>query len=218
MKAWSQTQLRNGNTLAVADYNRDHEAARASAVSIDRTQLPATSINRAKVTAGAFHRVWLFDMEDVNADYPGEQSVERDTDGLSFQFAGISHYRGSTTEFFSGSCADGKEGMYQIELKGNYFVHKYWDFSARPINPKKLGIRIYWNSNPVLETWGFTHPMGSFTLNVTVPGVAGSNTLSMEYTCPESGSQDSRVVAGTSYHVTQAHLWGMQALVIGRWR
>lgn len=220
MKYWTQQQARDDGTVEAAGYSTEIATASSAAASLDRTQLPRLSIAKANIQDYALHRVYVIDMDDFNPTYPGEQSTFRETGCVywNWQAASYKNYGGGEVELFSIELPDGKEGLYQIELKGNYYVHPYWGNSLTPINPKNLSIGIYLNGVQVLKTQGFVRPMGSFYLVGAGAGVGGTNTLSITAQFNAAGRQDAIVINSTNYEWIQWHLACLQAVVIGRWR
>ena len=226
MKHWTKHHFREGGTLEAQGYIAEAQAARASATTLDRTQVPPESIGVTQLITGAMQRTWLLDMNLINTSNPGEQGSVRSDSSIQLPYSweaityndcsGAPEGEGST--FMTRGVTGGREGVYLITVKGNYLVHPYFNNAAAPINPKRLGLILRWHGVSVCETWGFTHPCGSFVLSVPVLGQTGTNTLSLAWVFPAPGPNDSVLFAGTTYPVVQAHLWGMQALIEGQWR
>lgn len=219
-KHWTQVQPTSDNTLDADGYNKELITAASSATSLDRTQIPTLGITRSNLEDYALHKVWLYDLSDFSTNGAGEQTAYRDTGGYAYNWASASYdnYYGETAEIASFELTGCKEGLYHIEWAGSYQVFKYWDLCAPPYNGKKLSVSIRFNGATVLETWGFTRPMGSFRLTGVGFGQTGTNTLSFHVQYTGAGRNDPVFRDTTTVPWMQWHLATMKALVIGRWR
>jgi hypothetical protein len=221
VKQWTKSHPLDAETTRADEHAEELRSLKAQAAALDRTQLADGAIGKAHITANAMHKAWVFEGDDFNEIYPGEQSVCRD-DTILVNY----HFASATNENYTGGwqtvatlVLDGsKEGVGHVEFLGN-FQNNIWYNDDDTGNPKRLAVRIRVDGQNVAETFGFVEAMGSFKIVGTCTLVAGDNTLTIEVKRTRlKKAEDDRVGVAPDFFYPQFHLFGCKVLAIGRWR
>lgn len=222
MKQWTQSYPLAKETVRADEHAAEVRTAKSMAMGLDRTQLGKETISKSRVVDNAFHKVWLFNTDGFNADFPGEQSAHRDeANVIGFHFAGATYgnYDGGWTEIASLTLDGSKEGMGHVEFTGN-FQQNVFGNDKDTANPKRLAVRLRIGNETIAETFGFPEAMGSFKVVGMGSLTAGDNELTIDVRYPRKVAAEpvSSGHATYDYEYPQFHFFGCKVLVIGRWR
>ena len=219
MKHWTKRDALTGGTVSADVINEEMRAHQSSITTLDRTQLPADSVDENNLEDYAIHRVYAAKQGGLTG---GELTTGIDANTPSNGFrciayqTGVSGYRDAgnaiTLEGFKGGSLFG-------EWSGNALVLPAFcstQNNTRPGTPKYLGFRILVNGTVFAVKRGVSlhehfrifgngrYPQGTLTINLQLH-ITGS-------------SPDEPLVTSAGDNMPQAHIYSSRYLFIGRWR
>lgn len=223
MKAWTQRQQRSGDTTSPASLNDELRSAASQIATLGRDELPIQCVSDANLVSGALMDTWASALWPGVSGSEGEQQAVRDSgvqtrmwEAVTFQasIGGWQDAGGAVT--LSGF----KGGQLFVEWSGNGYVNNLFADTTHtfgPGVPRYLNLRILIDGVLLVERRGTSYH-DHWRIFGTAAFPPGDLTMQLQWRIDEPGPDDATVIASTSYHILQAHLYSMKYLAIGRWR
>ena len=221
MKRWTQRDATTGGTLSPDAINDELRAQQSSITTLDRDQLPEAYVTESRLKDYGILRGYV----DPSHPTGGEQN------SVVFAVAGPSNtwnaaafrvYPGGWQNASSGNAvvlAGFKGGHLHIEWAGNAYIFGSMAAGAnipRPLSPRYLNLRITANGVVIAEKRG---PGCHEAFRVIGSSLVPQGDITLRFQWRITGpSQDDATVTTAGMPVTQAHLYSMRYLAIGRWR
>jgi hypothetical protein len=222
MKKWTSHQARDKQLLDAEQINAELRDHQSSMTTLDRTQLPAASVDYDNLAAYALHRVYTVTLTPAQSPAEaGEQGiVDTDTSAYEFQCATYQTYGGGWRTLYTGTLNAFKGGNLYIECQGCGYVNPLCHQTANnsyPPNPKFIGIRIIVAGVNVAESMGsVSGGCESFRVMGTAQLPPGDHQVLVQWQGTAPGQDD--IISNSGAHVMQFHIWSAKVLAIGRWR
>tara|TARA_R110002126_G_scaffold29975_9_gene98417 strand:- start:509 stop:1174 length:666 start_codon:yes stop_codon:yes gene_type:complete len=221
MKRWAQRDATTGGTLSPDAINDELRAQQSSITTLDRDQLPEAYVTESRLKDYGILRGY------IAAAHPtgGQQNTvvyapagsSNTWDAVAFRV-----YPGGWQNASSGAAvtlAGFKGGHLHIEWAGNAYIFGSMAAGAsipHPLSPRYLNLRIIANGVVIAEKRG---PGCHEAFRVIGSSLAPQGDITLRFQWRISGpSQDDATVTTAGMPVTQAHLYSMRYLAIGRWR
>lgn len=221
-KEWTQLEPRTGKAIAPDEVNVELRTAAESIQSLDRTQLPALSVNASNLETYALHRVWAKDRWPTTAGQQGEQGAVRDAATSTNSWEAVTYQEfggGWQTLAASFDLTGFKGGNLFIEWAGVGFIFPMFSDTLnqpKPGNPKYLRFRILVAGVVVAEVRGCAYHE-SFRLFGTAQLPAGDHEVLLQFKPTSVGADDPLTDTGGD-PILQAHVYGNKVFSIGRFR
>lgn len=219
-KKWTTYQMRDKHLLDADAITEEFRSNQSSITTLDRTQMPASSVDNSRLIDGALHRIYVDDISP--GAFSGEINTNRDGDTTAWQFEAPSYqtYGGAWTTLWSRTLSNFRGGNLYIEWNGSCYVnglcHQTFN-NAYPPNPKHFNLRIIVAGVEVANSWGPAIGCQSYRLFGTAQLPPGDHPVLFQWRGTPSGP-DEVVVNDAGQHIMQFHSWGNKALAIGRFR
>jgi len=215
-KKWTQSQVREGRSVSPDLFNQELRAQQSSITTLDRTQLPGSFVDEARLKDYALHQVW-FD-ERVGT---GEQTNEVDTGvpAAAWESSTIQTSRGGWRTLVETTLTGFKGGSLFVEWSANVYVNNIFSYGlndGRPGTPNYMGMRILVNGVNIGERrgGGYHQQCRIFGSQLMAPG---NLSLVLQWRDAEQ-SQDAASTTSSGDRMPFAHLWNNRWLAIARYR
>ena len=223
MKRWAQRDATTGGTLSPGAVNDELRAQQSSITTIDREQLPEGYVTESRLKDYAILRGYIADQHPTG----GQQNTvtfdpSSDPTSNSWNAAAFRVYPGGWQNVSTSSAvtlAGFKGGHLHIEWAGNGYIFGAMADGLNvptPKTPRYLNLRITANGVTLVEKRG---PGCHEAFRVIGSSLVPQGDISVRFQWRITGpSQDDKNVTTAGMPVTQAHLYSMRYLAIGRWR
>ena len=221
MKRWTQRDATTGGTLSPDAINDELRAQQSSITTLDRDQLPEAYVTESRLKDYGILRGYI----DSSHPTGGQQnSVVFVGTGPSntWDAAAFRVYPGGWQNASSGTAvvlAGFKGGHLHIEWAGNGYIFGSMANGInvpRPKSPRYLNLRITANGVTIAEKRG---PGSHEAFRVVGSSLVPQGDITLRFQWRITGpSQDDAITTSAGMPVTQAHLYSMRYLAIGRWR
>jgi hypothetical protein len=221
MKRWAQRDATTGGTLSPDAINDELRAQQSSITTLDRDQLPEAYVTESRLKDYGILRGYI----DSSHPTGGQQnSVVYVGSGPSntWDAAAFRVYPGGWQNASSGTAvvlAGFKGGHLHVEWAGNGYI--FGSMAAGnsipyPLSPRYINLRITANGVTIAEKRG---PGCHEAFRVIGSSLVPQGDITLRFQWRITGpSQDDATVTTAAMPVTQAHLYSMRYLAIGRWR
>ena len=218
MKHWSKREVRTGGTVSPESVQSEMTSSQGSIATLDRSQLPASSVDAARLADYAMHRIY----EEIPWTTGGEQSAVVDTAAPLNNFAGFTQqkHNGGWTEVATTTLTGFKGGSLFAEWSGNSYVYPVSSepFSNTiPATPRYVRLRLVVAGRILVETLG---PSNHEFFRVFGTGIfeQGDLAVSAQVRLTDFSYDDIVEEHSTNAPLNQAHVYSMRFLAVGRWR
>ncbi len=224
MKKWAAHQLRDKHLLDADAVNAELASHQSSMTTLDRSQIPVTSITHSNLAPYALHRIYTVTLTPASS--PGENGEQGLADTLTpadqFQCATYQNYGGGWRALYSSTLSGFKGGDLYIEFQGCGYVnptcHQTYN-NAYPPNPKFISLRIVVAGITIAEIMGgVSGGCEGFRLMGNAQLPPGDHGVELQWKGTSPGQDDPIVEATASAHIMQYHVWSAKMIAIGRWR
>ena len=219
-KKWTQRESTAGLTVSPELVNTELRAQQSAITSLDRTQLPANSVDDTRLKDYALHRVYAEKLYPSGGSSPGEQDAARDADvgtigwiseTLQVQTGG---WRNVSTPFeidFAG-------GQLFVEWSCNVYAHNIFALGLNdglPGTPNTVRLRILVNGVNIAERrGGYGHQTSRLMASQLFPQGTLEIALQFKSTPASQDCADTDSGDNTPY----CHVWNNRYLIVGRHR
>ncbi len=222
MKRWTQRDATTGGTLSPDAINDELRAQQSSITTLDRDQLPEAYVTESRLKDYGILRGYIDSSHPTGGQQNSVVFVSAVTPSNTWDAVAYRVYPGGWQNASSGNAvvlANFKGGHLHVEWAGNGYIFgsmAVGENIPRPFSPRYLNLRITANGVTIAERRG---PGCHEAFRVIGSSLVPQGDIALRFQWRITGpSQDDAITTTAGMPVTQAHLYSMRYLAIGRWR
>ncbi len=225
MKKWTEAQPRAANLADYEEFNLAYDPLKSTFNGgIGRPEIPAAAIGQLHIASEALIQVTV--AHDGQFPDTGDPFEDTNTGASPGFFRGTSYdvYTGGWINILTRNYTNLKSGFVHVELQTHLFVQSYYagdqtdGGSTVDGNPKAVRVRLLWNGTPVAESAFYTQPVQSVRVFADFPSPGGPGELTVQAICNAASELENFPSVGGNYAWPLFQFFGMNTLMIGRWR
>ena len=226
MKKWTEAQPRAANIADYEEFNLAYDPLKSTFNGgLGRSEIPADAISFLHIAQEAMLQVKVDWYTANKGQYPNAGDPFEDTntgDSTNFRATSYDVYTGGWINILTKNYTNLKAGYMHIEFKSHIYVQSYFagdqtdGGSTVDGNPKALRVRLLWNGTPVAESAFYTQPVQSVRIVADLPSPGGPGELVVQAICNARSKIENSPATEQPYPLF--HFFGMNTLLVGRWR
>lgn len=220
MKRWTQHQPRASQLLNAGQFNDEQLAHRASIQTLDRTQLPSSSVGATQLKDGALHKVWLFSDRLEQTEFRAT-NVPND----QWRCATAINYSGGYTTIFEHTLTGHKGGMTYLEWSGIAFCNGFapmkdgkGGLTSFELMESRIHLRIVASGLMVGEFLVVLAGTESYNVFASINLPPGDHIISLQFDGTGESEDGPIQDVSTNNRIMQYHIANSMLLAIARFR